>query len=122
VATDANVGIRESAPLSALHVNGSQSVKRTTSGAGAYAVVNTDFIVAKTGITGGGDTVTLPVAALAGVGKVFHVKDESGTAAANNITVDGNGAETINGAASTVISTNYGSVSVYCDGANWFTF
>ncbi len=48
------------------------------------------------------------------------VKDESGGAAAQNITIDTQGAETIDGAASVVISANYGSVTLYSDGSNLF--
>ena len=55
-------------------------------------------------------------------GKVYIVKDESGAASVNNITLATTGGQTINGAATNVINTNYGTASVYSDGANWFTF
>lgn len=54
-------------------------------------------------------------------GRVIWVKDESGGAATNNITVSTEGAETIDGAATFVISTNYGVMGFYSDGSNWFT-
>jgi hypothetical protein len=54
------------------------------------------------------------------VGRVLTIKDETGNAATNNITVDTEGAETIDGAASKTVSTNYGYISVYSDGSNWF--
>ena len=40
-----------------------------------------------------------------------------------NITIATEGSETIDGAATKVISSNYGSVTLYADhlGANWFT-
>jgi hypothetical protein len=41
------------------------------------------------------------------------IKDERGTAGTDNITVNANGAETIDGAASTVININYGSVTLW---------
>ena len=103
-------------------VGGALKGARTTSAAGVYTVLITDFIVAKTGITGGGDTVTLPTVAAAGAGRIFIIKDEAGTAGTNNITVDGNGAETIDGAANVTISANYGSVNLYCTGTSWMTF
>lgn len=55
-------------------------------------------------------------------GNIIIVKDESGGAGANNITVDTEGAETIDGAASITISVNYGVARLYSDGSNWFSF
>lgn len=66
-------------------------------------------------------TVQLMTASLA-AGKVVIVKDESGGAGSNNITISTEGSETIDGAASATISSNYGAVRLYCDGSNWFTF
>ncbi|MBK2124816.1 phage head spike fiber domain-containing protein [Fangia hongkongensis] len=51
----------------------------------------------------------------------FIVKDESGGAGTNNITIDTEGSETIDGATSVVISVNYGAVRLYSDGSNLFT-
>lgn len=64
-------------------------------------------------------TITL-LTADADNGRVITVKDESGAAGTNNITIATEGSETIDGAATSVISTNYGSVTVYSDGTNWF--
>ncbi len=55
-------------------------------------------------------------------GRSFIIKDEDGNAASNNITIDTEASETIDGAASYSISTNYISISLYCDGTNWFIF
>ena len=101
-------------------MNAGQRWARTASAAGAYTVLATDFYIGKTGITGGGDTVTLPAAATVAAGKAYIIKDESGSAAANAITIDGNGAETIDGAATVLINTNYGSRTLVCNGSNWF--
>lgn len=105
----------------AIFTNG-QTVTRTTSAAGNYTVLTTDYYIAKTGITGAGDTVALPAAATAGAGKVYHIKDEAGTAGTDNITIDPSGAELIDGAATKAINTNYGSVSIICSGTAWFVF
>lgn len=52
---------------------------------------------------------------------VFTVKDESGGANANNITIVTQGAETIDGAASVAITEDYGSIKLYSNGANLFS-
>lgn len=102
-------------------MNGAQMVKRTTSAAGAYTVLVTDYIIAKTGITGGGDAVTLPLISAAKTGQVFIISDESGTAAANNITITASGADLIEGAGTKVLNTNYGAVRLYSTGTAWKT-
>ena len=53
-------------------------------------------------------------------GKTFIIKDQDGNAASNNITIDTEASETIDGAADYTISTNYTSISIYSDGTNWF--
>jgi hypothetical protein len=65
-------------------------------------------------------TVTLPTAQLR-AGRTYTVKDESGAAATNNITVATEGSETIDGSATDIISEDYGSKAYYSDGSNWFT-
>lgn len=64
-------------------------------------------------------TLNLPDAAVAGSGKTMIIKDETGQAATNNITIDGFGAQLIDGQATYVISINYESVSIVSDGTNW---
>ena len=68
----------------------------------------------------GAVTVTLPTAQLR-AGRAYTVKDESGAAATNNITVATEGSETIDGSATDTISEDYGSKAYYSDGSNWFT-
>lgn len=86
----------------------------------SYTALVTDYIIGVTS-TAAARTITLPTAAAAGKGRIFIIKDESGAAGTNNITIDGNGAETIDGAATKVISTNYGVVRIYSNGTAWFT-
>ena len=64
-------------------------------------------------------TITLPTAEVR-KGRIYTVKDESGAANSNNITVDTEGSETIDGSATDTINVNYESKSYYSDGANWF--
>jgi hypothetical protein len=69
--------------------------------------------------TGGAFTVTLPAAA--GVtGQSISVKKTD--ASANAVTVDGNGAETIDGAATLALATRYAAVTLWSDGSNWWVF
>lgn len=66
-------------------------------------------------------TVNLP-AASENSGRVINIKDKGGNAGTNNITIDPDGSETIDGAASVAINTNYGSMTVLCDGTKWHIF
>jgi hypothetical protein len=52
--------------------------------------------------------------------KRITVKDESGNAGVNNITITPESG-TIDGAASVQIVVNYGVVRIYSDGSNWFS-
>ena len=50
----------------------------------------------------------------------ISIKDSTGGANSNNITINTPGAETIDGAANLVLSSNYESVRLVSDGSNWF--
>ena len=65
-------------------------------------------------------TITLPTDQVR-PGRTYTVKDESGAAASNNITVATEGSETIDGSATDTIAEDYGGKTYYSDGANWFT-
>ncbi len=66
--------------------------------------------------TSAGFTVDLPTA-VGNTGKSYIVKkiDSSG----NAVTIDGNAAQTIDGAATKVLSSQYASARIVSDGANW---
>jgi len=64
---------------------------------------------------GGAVTITLPAAA-SHTGRTYFIKKLGTTA---SITVDGNSSETIDGATTAVISTQYESIQIVCDGSNW---
>ena len=53
--------------------------------------------------------------------RIFIIKDIAGNAGTNNITISLETAGTIDGAASVVISTNYGSKTIIVDGTNGYT-
>ena len=67
--------------------------------------------------TSGALTVTLPTAATATDG--FEVTIKKTDSSVNAVTIDGNGAETIDGAATLLLTTQYRSATLRCDGSNW---
>lgn len=68
-------------------------------------------------------TITLLTADVGVAGTIKVIKDEAGTAAsANNITIVGQGSETIDGAASIQITANYGCLRVVARNSKWWTF
>lgn len=94
---------------------------RTAVTAATYTVLVTDYYIGVDS-TSNAITLTLPAAATAGPGKTYVVKDEGGQAAANNITIDGDGAETVDGTATFDLNSPYAAVTVYTDGSNWFIY
>ncbi len=64
---------------------------------------------------------TLDITKPGTTGREFVINDESGLANTHNITVATQGSETINGADTATISTNYGSLRLYTNGSNLFT-
>jgi hypothetical protein len=67
-------------------------------------------------------TISSSTIALGSTSEVIAIliKDESGAAGTNNITIDTEGSETIDGVSSVVITANYGDVALYADGSNLF--
>jgi hypothetical protein len=85
-----------------------------------YDLLTTDYILNVTyTATAPVTSLTLP-SAQAISGRVIYVKDGGGNAGTNPIIIDTEGAETIDGAATITINSNYGGVGLYCDGTNWF--
>lgn len=83
-----------------------------------YMMVKGDELIAVTS-TGAARTITLPPASQM-KDRIVAVKDEGGGAAANNITIDGNGSETIDGAATYAMNVNYSCIWLYSTGMAWF--
>lgn len=84
-----------------------------------YTILLTDRLIAYTAIAAA-RVVSLPNATTC-ANQVFTVKDEAGNAATNNLTITPGFTQTIDGAATLVINTNYGKVSFYSNGTQWFT-
>jgi hypothetical protein len=87
------------------------AVKEITS---SYTMQNTDFYV---GCSGSGIVVTLPVGPTPG--QSFVIKDESGNARVNNITVNTSDSKTIDGSATQVLASNFISVTFLWTGTAW---
>jgi len=75
------------------------------------------------GVSYGLATTTLTIETAACYeGNEIVIKDTAGSATTYNVVVETEGAETIDGANTYTITSNYDSISMFCDGANWFTF
>jgi hypothetical protein len=93
-----------------------QVVKRTAT-AISMAVTNAMYYIGVTS-TAAPRTITMPAVGGIITGQIWVIKDESGGAATNNITVSGNGVN-IDSAATYVINTNYGSVQIMYNGTQF---
>lgn len=73
--------------------------------------------------TGASRTIDLPLAVNVSQGRVYAIKDSTGTANANPITIARQGSDLIDGATSSTFDSNYGSVWYITDGvSNWYRF
>jgi hypothetical protein len=84
-----------------------------------YAVQSGDYQLS-INAAAGAFTVTLPAAP--STGKTYVIFDAFGHAAANNITINGNGNNITSGgasAATAVLNTNYQSINLWFDGVKW---
>lgn len=87
-----------------------------TSQTTTYVASVWDFVLADA--SGAAFTVTLPTAAASGDGGTVVVKKTD--ASANLVTVDGDGAETIDGAASMTLAVQWESVTLVSSGTAWY--
>lgn len=94
-----------------------QVVKITTPGAYPYTTLSSDYVILVD--TSAARTIT-PLGSPT-TGQTYRIKDNVGSAAANNITITPSG-KNIDGAASYVISSNYGSVDIVYNGTQWNKF
>ena len=89
----------------------------------ANHTISTDNVIipVDTSSSGANAAVTITLYAASGnAGRIVCVKDVGGAAYTNNITIDANSSETIDGQTTQAISSNYGAVKMFCDGSNWF--
>jgi hypothetical protein len=124
-----NTGVAEvAAAAPATPATGLLWLDTDATGTGGLGVLNVTTITSDDTLTtsqtvvlcdasSGAITVTLP-AASGNDGRHYHVKkiDSSG----NAVTIDGNGSETIDGETTQVITMQYNSINIVCDGSAWY--
>lgn len=91
-----------------------QLVNITTPGAYPYTTLTSDYVILVD--TSSARTIT-PLASPV-TGQTYRIKDNVGSGAANNITITPSG-KNIDGVASHVINTNYGSADIVYNGTQW---
>ena len=90
--------------------------------AATYTLLSTDAILHVTYTATAAVAITLPSALASIVRPGVLIKDAGGNAATNNITIQTQGAETIDGSATAVLVGDYDAIWVYSDGSNWFLY
>jgi hypothetical protein len=97
-----------------LRTSSGRVVKTTVPGAYPYTTLTTDYVI----LVDTGAARTINLIATPDTGRTYRIKDNVGTGAAFNITITP-AAGTIDGAASYVVNTNWGSVDVVYQGTSW---
>lgn len=101
-------------------IRGGQRVGRTAVSTTPYVVANSEYFLS---VSTAGGAITVQVPNAPPTNAVYVIKDRTGNAAANNITITTpGGVVTFDGAVSRVINTNYGSVQVLFNGTNYEVF
>ena len=90
------------------------SVRTVTSG--TYQILSTDFYI---GCNGTGITITMPLGSVVNPGQMFVIKDESGNALANNVTINPTSPNLIDGNTNVKLYTNYMSLTLLWTGSRW---
>lgn len=113
IRSNGNVGVGTDVPDSRLQVNGSMGL-RTTTVADSTTLDGTHNVV----LCNNGANITLTLPAAAGnTGRVYVIKKISNNVA--TVTIDPNGAETIDGAATMLLDRWRKAVRIICDGTGW---
>ena len=77
----------------------------------------TDYYIG-TDSTNGPISIRLPSATTLSDGQAYVIKDETGMASNNNVTILASGSQTIDGQNSVVLESPFASLQLYCNGAN----
>lgn len=110
-----NVGIGTTSPTSTIHGAGSFALPITTKTAD-YTAGASDYTILVS-CSSANITITLPAVA-SYVGRIYNIKKIDATG--YTVTVDGNSSETIDGALTQVISTQYESLQIQSNGTSWY--
>ena len=84
----------------------------------SYTAAAFKIILVDDDTAAGAVTIDLPAAA-SSTDEIYNIVKLGTTA---SVTVDGNASETINGATTNVLSTQYDAIEIVCDGIEWFIF
>lgn len=95
---------------------GSSLTYALTTKTGNYTALSTDSVIL-CNASGGGFTITLPAAA-SNTGKFYTIKKTDSSV--NLVTIDANSAEAIDGTLTRILTYQYDSLTICCDGSNWF--
>lgn len=100
---------------------GSASIFETTAVSTILTIGNSDTYVYLIVDTTTSRSITLPLASGVSGGRLYIIKDADGLSEANNITLNTQGSDTIDGAASQTLNSNYGSWTIVGDGVDkWY--
>ena len=121
-----NLGINNNSPQYTLDVNGSISTSANLYVNGGN-IVNSISIVTGSFSIPSGRNISLVSGGATGIlpnssglfGATYVIKDWKGLSQTNNITISGYSGQLIDGQSKRVLSSNYGSLTVVSDGANW---
>jgi hypothetical protein len=109
-----------------LRTESSQKGNTTQVDAATYDLAVGDYILAVDYTsTGAVTSLTLPTAQCDGAedeGREIIIKDTGGNSNTNNITVDTEGSETIDGAATLTLNQDYESYSLFCYSSDWYIY
>ena len=117
-----NLATNSNPTFASLTTTGGRIRNVTLVQAANYDVLATDDIIhLDYTTTGAVSSLTFSSALIAVAGRIWVIKDVDRNAAANNITIDTQGSQTIDGAATLVVATNGIAIQIYSDGSNLFT-
>jgi len=111
-----NVSLTQNADTVVIAASAGVAPLSTRTESATYTATLSDDVIL-VNANSGAVTIDLPVAATAN-GKVYQIKKID--ASANDVIIDGDGSETIDGALTQVTNTQYESFSIVCNGTEWF--
>lgn len=114
------VGINTVTPHSTLHAEGSVAHELVTVAA-SYDLTVGDNQHVKTIIVNNAAAATIALPSAVGIaGREYRIKKVSATGGGRTVDIDPNGAETVDGVATFTLVSQYESVTIVSDGANWW--